>query len=97
MTVAGVIAAALGHWLGHLLGTDSGPWYAFWSGVGADLGGLAIVGTSIGLYRRHKCHVHGCWRLAKQQVADTSWVVCHHHHPHGKPTAAQLDALRDDG
>jgi hypothetical protein len=34
--------------------------------------------------------VHGCWRIAKQQVIGTSWVVCHHHHPEGRPTAEQV-------
>ena len=76
--------------IGHLLGTDGGPWYDFWSGLGADIGGLAFVGAAFGLYRKHNCHVHRCWRIAKQQVIGTSWVVCHHHHPEGRPSAAQV-------
>jgi hypothetical protein len=76
--------------LGHVLGTDGRGWYDFWSGLGADLGGLAFVGAGLGLYRKHNCHVHGCWRIAKQQVIGTSWVVCHHHHPQGRPTAEQV-------
>ncbi|HEY2878010.1 hypothetical protein, partial [Nocardioides sp.] len=31
-----------------------------------------------------------CWRIAKQQVIGTSWMVCHHHHPEGRPTAQQV-------
>lgn len=80
--------------LGHVLGTDQGSWYGFWSGLGADLGEVAFIGAAIGLYRKHNCHVHRCWRLAKQQVDGTSWMVCHKHHPLGKPTTAQLDAMR---
>ena len=76
--------------LGHVLGTDGRDWYNFWSGLGADIGGLAFVGAGIGLYRKHNCHVHGCWRIAKQQVVGTSWVVCHRHHPEGRPTAEQV-------
>jgi hypothetical protein len=76
--------------IGHLVGSDGGSWYNFWSGLGADIGGLAFVGAGIGLYRKHNCHVHGCWRIAKQQVVGTSWVVCHHHHPEGRPTAEQV-------
>jgi hypothetical protein len=76
--------------LGHLIGSDGGTWYNFWSGLGADIGGLTLLGAAIGAYRKHNCHVHGCWRLAKQQVAGTSWLVCHRHHPEGHPTAEQV-------
>jgi len=76
--------------LGHVLGADGRSWYNFWSGIGADLGGFAVVGALVGVYRKHNCHVHGCWRIATQQVVGTSWVVCHHHHPEGRPTAEQI-------
>jgi len=76
--------------LGHVLGADGRSWYNFWSGIGADLGGFAVVGALVGVYRKHNCHVHGCWRIAKQQVVGTSWVVCHRHHPEGRPTAEQI-------
>ncbi|HEY3528618.1 MAG TPA: hypothetical protein VGK78_05665 [Nocardioides sp.] len=78
--------------LGHVLGSDGREWYNVWSGVGADLGQLALFGAVFGLYRKHRCHVTRCWRLAKQPVEGTSWYVCHHHHPDGKPTHA--DVLR---
>lgn len=77
-------------WLRHLLGADGGDFYNFWSGLGADLGGLAILGAVIGAYRKHQCHVQGCRRLAKQRVEGTSWVVCHKHHPVGAPTAQDV-------
>jgi hypothetical protein len=77
-------------WIHHLFGADGQGWYNFWSGFGADIGGLAFLGAGIGLYRKHNCHVAGCWRIAKQQVIGTSWVVCHHHHPEGRPSAEQI-------
>jgi hypothetical protein len=77
-------------WVHHLFGADGQGWYNFWSGFGADLGQVALFGAAIGLYRKHNCHVHGCWRIAKQQVVGTSWLVCHHHHPEGRPTAEQI-------
>ena len=75
--------------VGHVFGTDGREWYNFWSGIGADIGGFAFIGAAFGLYRKHNCHVGGCWRLAKQQVVGTSWVVCHHH-PEGRPNSEQV-------
>lgn len=80
--------------LGHFLGFDGAHWYNFWSGAGADLGQLAILGAAIGLYRKHNCHVHRCWRIGKSQIDGTPWVVCHKHHPAGKPTQTHMDALK---
>jgi hypothetical protein len=79
------------HWLLTVLGIDdvSGRWYAWWSGVGSDLGELAIIGGMIGLYRRHTCEVAGCWRLARHQTA-AGHQVCKRHHPRGAPTAKQI-------
>ena len=72
---------ALLHWLG--IDTASGPWYAFWSGFGSDLGELAVVGALLNVARRHNCHVHGCWRVGRHQVEGTPHVVCRRHHPDG--------------
>lgn len=76
--------------LGHVLGSDGRAWYNVWSGFGADIGELAFIGAAIGVYRKHNCHVHRCWRIAKQEVVGTSWMVCHRHHPEGRPTAEQI-------
>jgi hypothetical protein len=76
--------------LGHFFGADGRQWYNFWSGIGADIGELVLLGGALGIYRKHNCHVKGCWRIAKQEVVGTSWVVCHHHHPEGHPTAEQV-------
>jgi hypothetical protein len=76
--------------LAHVFGSDGRSWYNFWSGFGADIGEVAFIGAAVGVYRKHNCHVHRCWRIAKQQVVGTSWMVCHHHHPEGRPTADQV-------
>ena len=74
-------------WLWHLLGFDAGaPYghivpYNVWSGFGADVGEIAIVGGIATLVRKHKCHVHGCWRYARYPVEGTPYVVCYKHHP----------------
>jgi hypothetical protein len=81
--------------LGHLLGADGREWYNFWSGFGADLGQIALLGAAIGLYRRHNCHVKGCWRLGKQPLEHdgATWMVCHKHHPADQLTDATMQRL----
>ena len=83
--------------LGHVLGVDGREWYSFWSGFGADVGELAIISASLGMYNKHRCHVGRCWRLGKSPIEGTVWVVCHRHHPQGKPTAADMAALKQAG
>lgn len=71
------------HWLIHVLGLDdaSGHWYLFWSGVGADISELAILGGIVAAYRKHLCHVGWCWRLGVHPVAETPYRACRRHHP----------------
>lgn len=71
------------HFLLHLLGLDdaSGRPYLFWSGIAADVSELAIFGGLFGVYRRHQCHVHGCWRFAKFPIDGTPYSSCSRHHP----------------
>lgn len=73
----------VGHALMHFFGLDdlSGSFYGFWSGIGSDLGELAIIGAAIGLYRKHTCHVDRCWRWARHPVNGTPYTVCRRHHP----------------
>jgi hypothetical protein len=64
------------HLLLHVLGIDdeTSHWYAFWSGIGADLpmlGGVALY------VRHHNCHEHGCLRLGHRMP--TGEVYCHRH------------------
>ena len=91
------------HWLSHVLGLDdpAGHWYLFWSGVGSDLGEIAIVGTLVTTYRRHTCHVTAprfCWRLGVHPIDGTAYRACGRHHPiHDKVSAELLaDMHRGD-
>lgn len=79
-------------WLLHVMGVDdlTGPWYGFWSGLGSDLGELAIVAGLISIYTRHNCHVRRCWRIGRHPVEGTTFVVCRRHHPGGAPTPDQV-------
>jgi hypothetical protein len=80
------------HWTGSDYGLQYGKWsfYGFWSGFGSDLGELTIIAGLLAVYRKHNCHVRGCWRLARFPVPGTSYVTCRRHHPHGAPTAGQV-------
>ena len=75
----------------HFFGIDTttGPYYAFWSGAGSDLGELAIIGGLVSVYRQHNCEVHPCWRLGRHQTA-AGHKVCRHHHPDGHLTAESV-------
>jgi hypothetical protein len=70
-----------------------GQGYQFWSGIGSDLGEIAIIAAVFAFWRRHNCHVNGCWRLAWHPSDDHGGhTVCRHHHPHAKAvTASGLD------
>jgi hypothetical protein len=76
-------------WFG--LTNPAGHAYSFWSGVGSDLGEVAIVGAVLGAYHRHNCVHKGCWRIARHQVTDhdgTTHPSCRKHRSH------VLDAVR---
>jgi hypothetical protein len=83
------------NWLAHVLGLDNGSGmpYLAWSGPGADLGELAIVGGMVNMARRHNCHVKGCWRVGRHPVAGTAWTVCARHHPEGAPSATDVRGM----
>ncbi len=76
------------HWLG--MDNGSGRLYLFYSGFGANFGELLIFGGLISMYRKHNCHVKGCWRIGHRTVAGTDHVVCRRHHPLDAPTADQV-------
>lgn len=75
----------------HFLGFDGQEWYSFWSGVGADLGQVVLLGGAVAFYRKHECHVRGCHRLGRQRIAGKQWVVCHKHHPDGDATVDKIN------
>lgn len=85
---------AIWHWILQVTGTanESGKWYAFWSGFGADLTEGAIVVSIIAFYRRHKCQ--SCWRPALKgglgRVQGTHYETCHRH-----TTEKDHEALRE--
>ena len=63
-----------------------GNGYQFWSGFGSDFGEVAILTAAIAIYRRHQCHVKGCWRLAWHPSEEhRGHPVCRTHHPHAGP------------
>lgn len=70
--------------LAHFFGLDnlSGPFYGFWSGIGADaFRFLGWIGLWLIVWHRGRCHVHGCWRSGRFPVAGTPYTVCQKHHP----------------
>ncbi|HVU74528.1 MAG TPA: hypothetical protein VHE83_16300 [Mycobacteriales bacterium] len=73
----------------NIFGTDSGGWYAFWSGFAQ---GVPLFGGLYLLARKHNCHVHRCWRIGRHPVDGTSYVTCRTHHPDGHKTAADINA-----
>ena len=64
------------HWLG--VDNASGTSYLAWSGVGTDVGELAIVGALFGMLRKHNCHQRHCWRIGRHVVDGTPWCNKHH-------------------
>ena len=59
--------------------------YQFWSGIGS--GSPIIAGFAL-LWRRHNCHVHGCWRIAWKAHGE-HWL-CRKHHPSDPPKAEEI-------
>jgi hypothetical protein len=60
--------------------------YGFWSGFGSvipwSLFTLGGVFGGLALALRHtNCHVKGCWRLGKHQIAGGEFKVCTKHNP----------------
>jgi hypothetical protein len=81
-----VITATVFDWL---YNAGRWPWhdqdgYNFISGPLAD---ITLLGGVYAIVRRHNCHVKGCWRLGRHQVAGTTYVVCRKHHPDDSPSA----------
>jgi hypothetical protein len=83
------------HWLAVHTGTvnEPGPYYGFWSGFGSDIGEVALLGAIFAGWHRVNCHVRGCWRIGRQHVEGTTYVVCRKHHPDGKPTHHHILAM----
>lgn len=85
------------HWLAVHTGSSntSGapPNYNFWSGAGSDISEIALIGAVFAGWHRVNCHTKGCWRIGRQRVEGTTFVVCRKHHPDGKPTHHRILAM----
>lgn len=55
--------------------------YQFWSGIGSDIGELAIVGGLITIVRRIQCQTPWCFRFGRHRTADGLHHLCNKHHP----------------
>jgi hypothetical protein len=77
----------------------SGNGYAFWSGIGSDVGEATIIASIVGsaamAYRHIECHQEGCHRLGRFRHGHLK--LCHVHHPlvpnDGKITQAHVRAV----
>jgi hypothetical protein len=71
-------------WLG--LTNPAGRAYLFWSGIGGDLGYIAIPLLVMEYARRNTCDITGCYRLSRRKAKDKwgdSHSVCVRHAPKG--------------
>lgn len=72
--------------------------YNFWSGLGSDIGELALAGAIAGLVRKHNCRQHRCWRFGhyvlKDEATGLEYLLCRRHHPahagNKAPTASHI-------
>jgi hypothetical protein len=65
--------------------------YNFISGPLADITLVTgFVTATLLWWRKHNCHVYGCWRLEWHVHPDNGHPVCKKHHPDGRglPAAA---------
>lgn len=59
------------------------PWtYQLWSGFIPSLAIVSIFGGITAHFRVLNCHVHGCWRIGKFELAGGQFKVCKKHSPH---------------
>lgn len=67
-------------WLSHTTGLDdiNGTSYAFWSGIGSDLGELTILGFIINWYHKHREHMKIHREHMERMEAMNEW---HHQSP----------------
>lgn len=80
----------LAHWLWVHAGIQSNSYTNWWGDIGSDIGEITLIGAVVAMYRKHNCHVKGCWRLSKYQVKGTTHVVCRKHHPKGDLSAQDV-------
>jgi hypothetical protein len=61
-----------------LLDPLHGDGYQFWSGIGS---GSPLFVALLVLWRKHNCHVKGCWRIAWHPHPVHKHPVCRRHFP----------------
>lgn len=70
------------HWLAYMTGSantaGTPPNYNFWSGFGSDVGEATLIAAILGMFRKHNCHQHHCWRVGRHIVDGTPF--CNRHH-----------------
>ncbi len=71
-----ILAHTTSWWLDPLWGAG----YQFWSGIGSDVGEVALISGVYVLLRRHNCHVSGCWRLQFHPHPKHGHPVCKKHY-----------------
>jgi hypothetical protein len=78
----------------HPYPAPSTPWtYQLWSGFIPALAIVSIFGGITTHFRMLNCHVHGCWRLGRFELAGGQFKVCAKHSPHpSKLTAEYVQA-----
>lgn len=93
-----MIASWLPGWFIHFFGIDDGTsqQYLFWSGLGSDLGEVALLGGLVQIYRSNRCHVDGCHRIGRHHIQH--YRVCRIHHPGvpDKVTAEHIEKVHSD-
>ena len=84
------------HWLAVFLGlsSETGRFYAFWSGFGGSIPDILILTAIAGWLHHNNCAQHRCWRLGRHVVDGTGIRTCRLHHPvlsqHRKLTAEHI-------
>jgi hypothetical protein len=82
----------------HPYPAPSTPWtYQLWSGFIPALAIVSIFGGITTHFRMLNCHVHGCWRLGRFELAGGQFKVCRKHSPHpDKLTAGYIAAKHQE-
>jgi hypothetical protein len=58
--------------------------------VSGPLADITLLGGAYAILRRHNCHAKGCWRIGRNPVEGTDFLVCRKHHPDKSPSAEEI-------
>lgn len=81
-------------WAGYAIGVHpypaGTPWtYQLWSGFVPSLAIASLLSGVAAHLRMMHCHVHGCWRLGRFEMAGGQFKVCNRHSHHPKKITRQ--------